>query len=125
MSSGSEDWWQDILNVEPFYPPFYHLSLIPLSLIFGFTLDTGVIGNSFYMVILVLSVYGIGKILYARNVGLLAAFLVCCYPIIVSMSREYIISVMLTAMTTLAYYLFLKSENFDQPNLIATIQKLN
>ena len=118
MSSGSEDWWQDMLNVEPFYPPFYHLSLIPLSLIFGFTLDTGVIGNSFYMVILVLSVYGIGKILYTRNAGLIAAFLVSCYPIIVSMSREYIISVMLTAMTAfLAYYFFLKSENFDQSNL--------
>ena len=113
MSSGSEEWWQDILNVEPFYPPFYHLSLIPLSLIFGFTLDSGVIGNSFYMVIMVLSIYGIGKILYTRNAGLIAAFLVSCYPIIVSMSREYIISVMLTAMTTLAYYLFLKSENFE------------
>ncbi|MDC1122501.1 glycosyltransferase family 39 protein [Nitrospinaceae bacterium] len=113
MSSGSEDWWQDILNVEPFYPPFYHLSLIPLSLIFGFTLDTGVIGNSFYMVIMALSIYGIGKILYTKNVGLIAAFLVSCYPLIVNMSREYIISVMLTAMTTLAYYLFLKSENFE------------
>jgi 4-amino-4-deoxy-L-arabinose transferase-like glycosyltransferase len=67
MSSGSEDFWQDMLNVEPFYPPFYHLSLIPLSLIFGFTLDTGVIGNSFYMVTLVLSVYEIGKILYTGN----------------------------------------------------------
>jgi len=113
MSSGSVDWWQDMLNVEPFYPPFYHLSLIPLSLIFGFTLDTGVIGNSFYMVIMALSIYGIGKILYTRNAGLIAAFLVSCYPLIVSMSREYIISVMLTAMTTLAYYLFLKSENFE------------
>ena len=64
ISSGSEDWWQDVLNVEPFYPPFYHLSLIPLSLIFGFTLDTGVIGNSIYMVVLILSTNGIGKILY-------------------------------------------------------------
>jgi len=113
ISSGSEDWWQDVLNVEPFYPPFYHLSLIPFSLIFGFTLDTGIIGNSFYMVILVLSTYGIGKVLYSKNVGLISAFLVSCYPIIVSMSREYIISVMLTSMTTLAYYLFLKSENFE------------
>ena len=113
LSSGSEDWWQDMLNVEPFYPPFYHLSLIPLTLIFGFTLDTGVIGNSFYMVILTLSTYGIGKILYARNVGLIAAFLVSSYPLIVGMSREYLISVMLTAMTTLAYYLFLKSEKFE------------
>ncbi len=113
ISSGSEDWWQDLLNVEPFYPPFYHLSLIPLSLVFGFTLDTGVIGNSFYMVILILSTYGIGNILYSRNIGLFAAFLVSFYPIILSMSREYILSVMLVSITTLAYYLFLKSENFE------------
>ena len=113
LTSGSKDWWLDMLNVEPFYPPFYHLSLIPLSLIFGFTLDTGVIGNSIYMVIMVLSTYGIGKILYTRNTGLIAAFLVSCYPLIVSMSREYIISVMLTSMTTLTYYLFLKSDNFE------------
>jgi len=82
-------------------------------LVFGFTLDIGVIGNSFYMVIMALSIYGIGKILYTRNAGLIAAFLVSCYPLIVSMSREYIISVMLTAVTTLAYFLFLKSENFE------------
>ncbi|MEK9628492.1 MAG: LmeA family phospholipid-binding protein [Nitrospinota bacterium] len=113
FTSGKEGWWQDVLNVEPFYPPLYHLSLIPFSLIFGFNLDTGVIGNSFYMVILVLSTYGIGKILYSRKVGLISALLVSCYPLIVSMSREYIISVMLTAITALAYYLFLKTDNFE------------
>ena len=113
ISSGSENWWQDVLNVEPFYPPFYHLSLIPLSLFFGFTLDTGVIGNSCYMVILILSAYGIGKLLYSRKVGLFSAFLISCYPMIVGMSREYILGIMLTSITTLAYYLFLKSENFE------------
>ena len=113
ISSGSEDWWQDVLNVEPFYPPFYHLSLIPLSLVFGFNLDTGVIGKSFFMVVLVLSTYGIGRIIYAKKVGLFASFLVSCYPLIVGMSREYIISVMLTSVTALAYYFFLKSENFE------------
>lgn len=113
LSSGSEQWWLDVLNVEPFYPPFYHLSLIPLSLIFGFSLDIAIIGNSFYMVVIVLSIYGIGKILYHRQAGLIAAFLVSCYPLMVGMSREYIISVSLTAFTTLAYYLFLKSENFE------------
>jgi len=113
ISSGSENWWQDVLNVEPFYPPLYHLSLIPLSLVFGFTLDTGVIGNSCFMVVLILSTYGIGRIIFSKNVGLFASFLVSCYPLIVGMSREYIISVMLTSLTALAYYLFLKSENFE------------
>ena len=113
ISSGSEDWWQDMLNVEPFYPPLYHLSLIPLSLFFGFTLDTGIIGNSFFMIVLILSTYGVGRIIYSKKVGLFASFLVSCYPLIVGMSREYIISVMLTSVTALAYYFFLKSENIE------------
>ncbi|MBT4260514.1 MAG: hypothetical protein HOD90_11470, partial [Nitrospina sp.] len=72
LASGSESWWIDLLNVEPFYPPFFHLSLIPFSLIFGFALDTAVIANSFYLTVSILSTYGIGKLLYNRRVGLIA-----------------------------------------------------
>ena len=113
LTSGSEDWWIDLLNVEPFYPPFFHLSLIPFSLIFGFTLDTAIVANSFYLTVAILSTYGIGKILFSRSAGLIAGFLVSCYPYMVSMSREYLITIMLTSAVTLAYFLFLKSENFE------------
>ncbi|HIB44087.1 MAG TPA: phospholipid carrier-dependent glycosyltransferase, partial [Nitrospina sp.] len=113
LSSGSENWWLDLLNVEPFYPPFFHLSLIPFCLIFGFTLDTAIIANSFYLTVAILSTYGIGKLLFSRSVGLIAGFLLSCYPYMVIMSREYLISIMLTTAVTLAYFLFLKSENFE------------
>ncbi len=113
LTSGSENWWIDLLNVEPFYPPFFHLSLIPFSLIFGFTLDTAIVANSFYLTVAILSTYGIGKLLCNRSAGLMAGFLVSCYPYMVSMSREYVISIMLTTAVTLAYFLFLKSENFE------------
>ena len=95
LISGSETWWIDLLNVEPFYPPFFHLSLIPFSLIFGFTPDTAIVANSFYLTVAILSTYGIGKLLCNRSAGLMAGFLVSCYPYMVSMSREYLISIML------------------------------
>ncbi len=113
LSSGSENWWIDLLNVEPFYPPFFHLSLIPFSLLFGFTLDTAIIANSLYLTIAILSTYGVGRLLYNRPVGIIAGFLISCYPFMINMSRDYIISVMLTSMVTLAYYLFLKSRSFE------------
>ena len=113
LTSGSENWWVDVLNVEPFYPPFFHLFLIPFSLLFGFALDTGIIANSLYLTIAILSTYGIGKLLFNRSTGLLAGFLISCYPFIVNMSREYLISIMLTCMVTLAYFLFLKSKFFE------------
>jgi len=113
LASGSESWWIDLLNVEPFYPPFFHLSLIPFSLIFGFALDTAVIANSFYLTVSILSTYGIGKLLYNRRVGLIAGFLISCYPYMVNMSRQYLISAMLTSAVTLTYYLFIRSKNFE------------
>ena len=113
LTSGSENWWIDLLNVEPFYPPFFHLSLIPFSLIFGFTMDAAIVANSFYLTIAVLSTYGIGKLLSNRHTGLIAGFLLSCYPFMVSMSREYLISTMLTSAVTLAYFLFLKSREFE------------
>ena len=36
LSSGSEDWWQDMLNVEPFYPPFYSSVINPSNFDFWF-----------------------------------------------------------------------------------------
>lgn len=113
LTSGSENWWIDVLNVEPFYPPFFHLSLIPFAMIFGFTLDIAIIANSFYLTIAILSTYGIGKFFYNRSTGLLAGFIIACYPFMVSMSREYMLSVMLTSAVTLTYYLFLKTQNLE------------
>jgi 4-amino-4-deoxy-L-arabinose transferase-like glycosyltransferase len=113
LTSGSENWWIDVLNVEPFYPPFFHLLLIPFSLIFGFALDTAIIANSLYLTVAILSTYGIGKLLFNRPTGLLAAFLIACYPYMLNMSRDYLISVMLTSTVTLAYYLFFKSKYFE------------
>jgi 4-amino-4-deoxy-L-arabinose transferase-like glycosyltransferase len=113
LTSGSENWWIDVLNVEPFYPPFFHLLLIPFSLIFNFALDTAIIANSLYLTIAILSTYGIGKLLFNRLTGLLAAFLIACYPYMLNMSRDYLISVMLTSTVTLAYYLFFKSKSFE------------
>lgn len=113
LSSGSENWWIDLLNVEPFYPPFFHLFLVPFSLLFGFALDTAIVANSLYLTVAILSTYGIGKFFSNRTAGLIAGFLISCYPFMVNMSREYLISVMLTATVTLTYFLFLKSKYFE------------
>ncbi|MBT5029396.1 MAG: phospholipid carrier-dependent glycosyltransferase, partial [Nitrospina sp.] len=113
LTSGAKNWWIDVLNVEPFYPPFFHLSMIPFALIFGFTLDAGLVGSSLYLIVSILSIYGIGKILYNKTTGLIAAFLLSCFPIVLIYSRFFMISLMLTAMVSLSYYLFLKSNNLE------------
>ena len=113
FTSGSDRMWLDLLSVESFYPPFYHLSLLPVFGWLGFSEDNGVLVNSFYLAITILSTYGIGQWLYDRNTGLLAAFLISCYPFIAHISRQLSIGTALTASVALTYYLFLRSNNFE------------
>jgi 4-amino-4-deoxy-L-arabinose transferase-like glycosyltransferase len=113
FTSGSDRVWLDLLSVESFYPPFYHLSLLPVLAGLGFSADNAVMVNSFYMAVIILSTYGIGQRLYGRSTGLLAAFLISCYPFLAYVSRQLSIGTALTAAVALSYYLFLRSENFE------------
>ncbi len=105
--------WFDLLSVEPFYPPLYHLSLVPFALVFGFSAYSAVLVNSICLGVIILSTYGIGSLIIDRRIGLMAAFLVSCYPFLSFVSRTPMIDTMLTAAVALAYYLFLKSRNFE------------
>ncbi len=113
FTSGSERLWLDLLSVESFYPPFYHLSLLPVFAWLGFSADNAVVANSFFLAVAILSTYGIGQILYDRRTGLLGAFLIACYPFPAYISRQCLIGTLLTACVSLAYYLFIRSENFE------------
>ena len=110
---GSPSLWFDLLSVEPFYPPLYHLSLVPFAMVFGFSAYSAVLVNSVYLGVIILSTYGIGSLINDRRTGLMAAFFVSCYPWLSYVSRTPMIDTMLTAAVALAYYLFLKSKNFE------------
>ena len=105
--------WLNLLNVEPYYPPLYHLSLIPFAVIFGFSAYSAVLVNSIYLGVIILSTYGVGSVINDRRTGLMAAFFVSCYPWLSYVSRTPMIDTMLTAAVALSYYLFLKSKNFE------------
>jgi len=109
----SQSLWFDILSVEPFYPPLYHLSLLPFAIFFGFTPFSAVLLNSICLGVIIFSTYGIGSLINSRRAGLLAAFLVACYPFLSYTSRRPLIDTMLTAAVVLGYYLFLKSNHFE------------
>jgi 4-amino-4-deoxy-L-arabinose transferase-like glycosyltransferase len=113
LVSGSDRFWLDLLSVESFYPPFYHLSLLPIFAWLGISADNAVVLNSIYLAVIILSTYAIGNRLYGRKTGLLAAFLISCYPFLAYSSRQNLMGTSLTAAVTLSYYLFLRTENFE------------
>ncbi len=93
-------------------PPFFFLTVVPFYRLFGESTDVALMSNCLYLAILLWSVYSIGRLLYGRKIGLLAACLVSFYPILFSISRLSYVDYALTAMVALAVYLLLKTDGF-------------
>lgn len=103
-----------MLNVTGYYPPIYHLTTLPFLAIFGYSLSSACLVNLLYLLILVWATYGIGKRLYNKLTGLLAAFLVSVYPYIAFMTNSFVIDLALASMVTLGMYLYLRSDEFTK-----------
>lgn len=108
-------WLSDILGGVGYFR--WHGVLVgyltaPFYFIFGLTQDSGVMVNSsIFLTILVFSTFGIGKVIFDKRAGLLAAFLVSMYPLVFNHLRVYLLDIPLTSMVALAVLLLLKSEN--------------
>lgn len=99
-------------DVSRYRPPLFLLSSLPFYLIFGKSPDIAVLTNIVYLIILLLSVYGIGKRIYSEEVGLFASFIVSTFPILYGLSRSYWLDFPLTAMVSLSVYLLLMTDYF-------------
>lgn len=102
----------NLINVDNYYPPFYHFSTVLSYFLFGTSMAAAISINIFYFGILLFSVYGIGKYLYNKETGLIAAIFISLYPSMVGMRRYYLIEVALIATVALSIYLLLLSDHF-------------
>lgn len=96
------------------YPPLYHLAMIPAL---GWVTDISEAGlpvNFFYLCVLIVAVFLIGRDLMGPWEGFTAAALVTCYPNIVWISQNTLIDLSLTAWVTVTFYCLLRSKNFTE-----------
>lgn len=98
------------LSISHYYPPFFHVSAVPIIFFSGFSEDKIIFINFIYLILLIISLFGIGKLLFNERVGLLAALLMLFYPFMYRLSREYLIDFALVTMVTAVQYLILKSK---------------
>lgn len=93
-------------------PPLPWLPAVLFYRLFGISTDVALMSNIVYLVILVLSVYRIGKCLYSARMGLLTAFLVSTFPVLFSLSRILYPDFALTAMVALSISLLIGADGF-------------
>jgi len=96
-----------------YYPPFYHVSTVPFYIIFGNNYDSALLTNLFFLFILIVSSFFIGKKLYNDEAGLIISFIISTIPIHSLLMRDYLIDFSLSAMVTLGFVLLLYTENFE------------
>ena len=96
-----------------FYPPFRHWVTIPFYLLFGKSLAAAVGSNVVFIAVLAFSMYGIGRELWNRTTGLLAALFILASPYYVSQFKEYMMDAPLGSMVALSLCLLLRTGDFS------------
>jgi len=111
---------RDLLNLHfnqlltPYsYPPLVYLVSAPFYACLGFSLPAALISQVIFILILVFSIFAIGKKLWNSWAGLLAVFITLSFPGIQCLGKYYALDLPLTAMLSLSFYLYLKSEHFE------------
>ncbi|MFH2039405.1 MAG: glycosyltransferase family 39 protein, partial [Chloroflexota bacterium] len=70
-------------------PPLYQLLSIPFIALLGRSMDSGLMLNLVFQVLLLVSIFNIGKLLGNQKAGLLAAVLITAYPPMIQLSRIF------------------------------------
>jgi len=96
------------------YPPFPYLIVSPFYLLFSRSADVAVLGSgALWLGLLLSATYGIGREVYNRKSGLLAALIISLYPIIIALERDFWLDLQLTAAVALALWALLWVKDFD------------
>ncbi len=96
-----------------FYPPFaYYISTVFLF-IFGHSIQAAVLSQSFFLLMLVLSVFFLGKIIKDEDLGFLSAISAITIPLVGQYSPKFYLDIPTMAVTAFAVLCLLKCEKFS------------
>ena len=102
----SGDWWRSFWLLSNKIPPLNYILTAPLVNFFGTTEDVATLIMLFYSAVLLVSVYGLGIILFDLNTGLWAAGLCQLMPGLYYHRLEFILDYPLTTAVTFSFWLF-------------------
>ncbi|MFA5147293.1 MAG: glycosyltransferase family 39 protein [Candidatus Omnitrophota bacterium] len=98
----------------PHWPLFVHFVTAFISIPFdGETLFFFIrFSNIFYMAVIIVSIYLLGKALHSREAGMAAAYLVSLYPAVFNLSRKFGTDLPLVSIVCAGVYFLLKTDRF-------------
>lgn len=115
-SQGISSLLKNLIDVSWYYPPLVYWAVIPFHAIFGLNDFAGFLEMTFFLILLVCSVYQIGKRVYNPEAGIFAAFCISMFPIVSEYSRDYMLDLPLAAMIAAAVYSLIRTNDFSSRN---------
>ncbi|MBN8571037.1 MAG: glycosyltransferase family 39 protein, partial [Ignavibacteria bacterium] len=115
-SHGFSSLLKNLIDISWYYPPLVYWASIPFHAIFGLNDFAGFLEMTFFLVLLVCSVYQIGKRIYNPDAGTFAAFCIAMFPIVAEYSRDYMLDLPLAAMVAAAVYSLIRTNDFSSRN---------
>lgn len=98
-----------LLTVSSYYPPFFYVSTVPWSFLFGFSAAVLALSEIVFLLVLVFAVIKIGDRLFSPAVGTGAAVLIALCPVVYGLSREILLDLPVIAMVALTQYAILET----------------
>jgi hypothetical protein len=105
-------YWKQFLYVSWYYPPFVSYVSIPFYKLFGESEFTGSLVMSFFLAVLVASVYGVALRFFDQHVAIISAFLISMCPIVIDFSRDFMLDLPLASMVALSMFLLYATREF-------------
>ena len=106
----------NLLDVSWYYPPLVYWASIPFYAVAGTGEFAGFLEMTFFLSLLVVSVYQIGKRTYNAETGLFGAFCIGMFPITLQYGREYMLDLPLAAMCAATVYSLVRTNDFSSRN---------
>ncbi|MGA2628274.1 MAG: glycosyltransferase family 39 protein [Candidatus Bathyarchaeia archaeon] len=100
------------------FPPLVYVVTAILYFFAPSSLPMAALTNAIFLLILLVSVYGIGDELLGPTAGVVAAFLASTYPLLVGLTRLYLLDFPLTAMVALSLFLLIKTREFRDRKMV-------
>ena len=98
------EWWQNLWLLSSKIPPFTYIVTAFIQNIYGKGYDEATLVMVIFSAVLILSVYGLGKILFSDTVGLWAAALCQVMPGLYRYRLEFLLDYPLAAVVTLSFF---------------------
>jgi 4-amino-4-deoxy-L-arabinose transferase-like glycosyltransferase len=104
-----------VLRTTSYWPPLFHFSAAVVTRIFGFSPDKVALTNFFFLILLVLALFQLGRHWFDPESGFLAVFLALMSPLVFGLLRDNLVDFCLLTTIVCVQYLVVKSSGGWNP----------